>query len=102
MVRRQRRARALERRAWAQRNRGDSVGTDDFIAFASDVSNQDLTEFLRAWVYGDTVPPMPGHPDWTSDPVTAAAARALSAAPADAVRSLELPRRQGGKTLPRY
>ena len=93
--------RAIER-AWAQRNRGDSVGTDDFIAFASDVSNQDLTEFLRAWVYGDTVPPMPGHPDWTSDPVTAAAARALSAAPADAVRSLELPQPQGGKTLPRY
>ena len=90
--------RAIER-AWAQRNRGDSVGRDDFIALASDVSNQDLTDFLGAWVYGDTVPPMPGHPDWTSDPVTPAASRALSAAPAEYVRALELPQRQGGKTL---
>ena len=93
--------RAIER-AWAQRKRGQSVSTDDFIAFASDVSGQDLTDFLRAWVYGDTVPPMPGHPDWTSDPVTAAATRALSAAPTDPVRELELPQRQGGKSLPRY
>ena len=93
--------RAIER-AWAQRKRGQSVGTEDFIALASDVSGQDLTDFLRAWVYGDTVPPMPGHPDWTSDPVTAAAARARSAASADSVRGLELPQRHGGKTLPRY
>ena len=25
--------------------------------------------FLRAWLYGETTPPMPGHPDWTADPV---------------------------------
>src|SRR5215208_1053829 len=86
--------RAIER-AWAQRKRGESVGTDDFIALASDVSGQDLTDFLSAWVYGDTVPPMPGHPDWTSDPVPAPAP---SAASADSVRELELPQRQGGKT----
>ena len=93
--------RAIER-GWAQRKRGESVSTDDFIAFASEVSGQDLTDFLGAWVYGDTVPPMPGHPDWTSDPVTSATARAQSAASADSVRGLELPRRQGAKTLPRY
>jgi aminopeptidase N len=93
--------RALER-AWAQGKRGQSVGTDDFIALAGDVSGQDLTDFLSDWVYGDTVPPMPGRPDWTSDPVTAAAARALSAASADSVRGLELSQRQGAKTLPRY
>jgi aminopeptidase N len=93
--------RAIER-AWAQRKRGQSVGTDDFITFASDVSGEDLSDFLSAWVYGNTVPPMPGHPDWTSDPVTAATARALSAVSADSVRELELPQRQGGKTLPRY
>ena len=93
--------RAIER-VWAQRKRGQSVGTEDFIALASDVSGQDLTDFLRAWVYGDTVPAMPGHPDWTSDPVTAAAERALADLSADPVRQLEVPQRQGGKTLPRY
>ena len=25
--------------------------------------------FLRNWLYGETTPPMPGHPDWTVDPV---------------------------------
>ena len=30
---------------------------------------RDLRGFLRAWVYGTTTPPMPGHPDWTVDPV---------------------------------
>src|SRR5215217_8387279 len=93
--------RAIER-AWAQRERGRSVGTEDFIAVASDVAGRDLTDFLRAWVYDDTVPPMPNHADWTADPVTAAAARALSANSADRARQLELPQRQGGKTLPRY
>jgi hypothetical protein len=43
----------------------------DFIAVASRVSGRDLTGFLRAWVYGTTTPPMPGHPDWTVDPVEA-------------------------------
>jgi aminopeptidase N len=90
--------RAIER-AWAQRKRGESVGTDDFIALASDVTGEDLSEFLGAWVYGETVPPMPGHPDWTSD---AAAAGAVSAASAESIRGLELPQRQGAKTLPRY
>lgn len=93
--------RAIER-AWAQRKRGQSVGTEDFIALASDVSGQDLSDFLRAWVYGDTVPPMPDHPDWISDPVTAAAARASSATSADSVRGLELSHRHGAKTLLRY
>jgi aminopeptidase N len=93
--------RAIER-AWAQRKRGLSVGTDDFIALASDVAGQDLSDFLGAWVYGDTVPPMPGHPDWTSDPVTPAAARAAAAGSVDSVRELELPQRQGAKVLPRY
>ena len=93
--------RAIER-AWAQRKSGQSVGTDDFIALASEVSGQDLTAFLSAWVYGETVPPMPGHPDWTADPVAPAPASALSAASAGSVRAFELPQRQGAKTLPRY
>ena len=90
--------RAIER-AWAQRKRGQSVGTEDFIALASDVAGQDLTDLLRAWVYGDTVPPMPGHPDWTSDPVTTAGARDAAAVAASSVQGLE---REGAKALARY
>ena len=33
-----------------------------------------LTAFLRDWLYG-TTPPMPGHEDWTADPVTPAPLR---------------------------
>jgi hypothetical protein len=54
------------------------------------VSHRNLTHFLRDWLYGDTVPPMPGHPDWTADPVTAAAPAARSAAAAPSARALEL------------
>lgn len=52
-------------RAWLTTFRGRSAGTDDFIALAGRVSGRDLTAFLRAWLYGTTVPPMPGHPNWT-------------------------------------
>ena len=38
---------------------------------------------MRAWIYDQTTPPMPGHPDWTVDPVEqAATARALARSPA--------------------
>ena len=57
-------------REWLRAYEGRSASTDDFIALASRVSGQDLSGFLRAWVYGTTTPPMPGHPDWTVDPVT--------------------------------
>lgn len=60
--------RRLERR-WAQRFEGESVSTDDFIAFASKVAGRDLGPFLREWVYGTKSPAMPGHPDWTVNPV---------------------------------
>jgi aminopeptidase N len=74
--------RAIER-GWAQRKRGESVGTGDFIRFASRVAHRDLGPFLRDWLFGETAPPMPGHPDWEADPVEAAApahaASALSA-----------------------
>jgi aminopeptidase N len=55
---------------WAQDNAGQSRSTDDFIAFASKSSGQDLTGFLRAWLYGTSTPAMPGHPDWTVKPVS--------------------------------
>jgi aminopeptidase N len=56
-------------RAWVKRYEGKSASTDDFIAFASQVSGRDVTRFLRNWLYGTATPPMPGHPDWTVDPV---------------------------------
>ncbi len=63
---------AFERleRGWAQQEAGQSRSTDDFIAFASASTGQDLGGFLRAWLYGTTTPPMPGHPDWTVKPVS--------------------------------
>jgi aminopeptidase N len=71
--------RELERR-WAQRNEGESVGTEDFIALASKVAERNLGPFLRDWLYGTEIPPMPGHPDWQPDPVTSTARRSQSAA----------------------
>lgn len=59
-------------REWPERFRGKSASTDDFMAFASRVAGQDLSKFLQAWLYADRTPPMPGHPDWTVQPVTAA------------------------------
>src|SRR3712207_8039591 len=56
-------------RAWLRRYGGASPSTADFIALASRVAGRDLGPFLRAWLYGTTTPPMPGHPDWTVLPV---------------------------------
>lgn len=68
-------------RAWVARYRDTSASTGDFIALASQVARRDLSGFLRAWLYGRRTPRMPGHPDWTVDPVQSAApaARALAA-----------------------
>jgi aminopeptidase N len=57
-------------RGWAKR-RGVSVTTEDFIAYASRISGQNLTPFLREWLYGTHTPAMPGHGEWTVAPVTA-------------------------------
>jgi aminopeptidase N len=64
---------AIER-AWVTRYRFSSASTEDFIALASELSGRDLGPFLRAWLYGTTTPPMPGHPRWTVAPVGSAAA----------------------------
>lgn len=58
-------------REWPSQFRDKSMSTDDFIAFASRVSGRNLTQFLGEWLYGDRTPAMPGHPDWTVEPVTA-------------------------------
>ena len=54
---------------WVKRYSGESVSTEQFIDHVNHIAHRDLTAFLRDWLYGDTVPPMPGHPDWTVDPV---------------------------------
>jgi aminopeptidase N len=59
---------AIER-AWAARYAGGTGSTGQFIALASSVAHRDLHGFLTAWLYGTRTPPMPGHPDWTTDPV---------------------------------
>jgi hypothetical protein len=58
-------------RSWVRTYEGKTASTDDFIALASRVSGRNLTGFLRRWLYGNTTPPMPGHPGWTVDPVVA-------------------------------
>ncbi|MGW1212899.1 M1 family metallopeptidase [Streptomyces sp. NPDC002499] len=56
------------------RFRNSSATTDDYIAVASEVSGQDLSGFLRDWLYGTKTPRMPGHPDWTVTPVSSSLA----------------------------
>ncbi|WP_405887828.1 M1 family metallopeptidase [Streptomyces longwoodensis] len=57
-------------RAFLARYRNASASTEDYIAVASAVSGQDVSGFLKDWLYGTTTPRMPGHPDWTVTPVT--------------------------------
>ncbi|WP_406194114.1 M1 family metallopeptidase [Streptomyces sp. NBC_01017] len=64
---------ALER-AFLDRYRNASASTEDYIAVACEVFGQDLTGFLRGWLYGTKTPRMPGHPDWTVTPVPPALA----------------------------
>nr|WP_269327776.1 M1 family metallopeptidase [Kineosporia mesophila] len=65
-------------RAWTKKYSGESASTADFIALASKVSGQDLSVFLQDWLYGTTVPPMPGHPDWVAaDPGTSITQKSL-------------------------
>ncbi|MGW0915477.1 M1 family metallopeptidase [Streptomyces sp. NPDC002784] len=69
---------AFERleRAWVTRHRDGVATTDDFVALASEITGRDLSGFLQPWLYGETTPPMPGHPDWK--PVAPAKAPAAS------------------------
>jgi len=73
---------------WVKRYSGESVSTEQFINHVNHIAHRDLTAFLRDWLYGDTVPPMPGHPDWTADPVAVAPTTQAAALPT--ARGLEL------------
>ncbi|MEU9287658.1 M1 family metallopeptidase [Streptomyces sp. NPDC048275] len=56
-------------RTFLERHRNSAASTEDYIAVASEVSGQDLSGFLRDWLYGTKTPRMPNHPDWTVAPV---------------------------------
>jgi aminopeptidase N len=58
-------------RGWPQQFRDHSASTQDFIRYAGGIAGQDLHSFLTPWLYGDHTPLMPGHPDWSVNPVTA-------------------------------
>jgi aminopeptidase N len=67
-------------REWLRHYRGRSAGTRQYIRLAARVAHRpDLRPFLRDWLYGTKTPPMPGHPNWTVDPVQQSSARALGA-----------------------
>ncbi|HEY6887216.1 MAG TPA: M1 family aminopeptidase, partial [Solirubrobacter sp.] len=69
-------------RAYVERFKDQSVSTDQYIALAAQVSGRaDVVPFLRDWVYGTKTPPMPGHPDWKVNPVSAAKAPQSLSAP---------------------
>jgi aminopeptidase N len=73
---------AFERieRTWLHRYRGRAASTRDFIRVASRASGEDVGDFLSAWLYGTTTPPMPGHPDWTVEPTGPPSARTVAPA----------------------
>ncbi|MEE1751674.1 M1 family metallopeptidase [Streptomyces sp. SP18CS02] len=60
----------LERR-WVTENALGTAGTADFVALASEVAGRDLSAFLKAWLYGEKTPAMPGHATWRSKAPTA-------------------------------
>jgi aminopeptidase N len=53
----------IERR-WVREHANGLGSTEEFIATASEVAQNDLGPFLRSWLYGTELPAMPGHPDW--------------------------------------
>ena len=76
-------------RKWAHRYSGESPSTRAFILHAAKVSHDPGVIPFLAGVFGDTVPPMPGHPDCMSPPATATP---VAAASRTSARSLEVAR----------
>ncbi|WP_328395654.1 M1 family metallopeptidase [Streptomyces sp. NBC_00390] len=55
-------------REWVRRYRDGVASTQDFTRLASQIAGRDLTQFFQGWLYAKRTPPMPGHPDWRSEP----------------------------------
>ncbi|MFD6422854.1 M1 family metallopeptidase [Streptomyces sp. NPDC060198] len=51
-------------RAWVRKHADESATTADFVELASREAGRDLSAFLDGWLYGETTPAMPGHPEW--------------------------------------
>ncbi|MER7701330.1 M1 family metallopeptidase [Kitasatospora sp. NPDC097605] len=68
-------------RAFLRGHRHGTATTADYLRTAEEVSGEPLDGFLRDWLYGERTPPMPGHPDWTVDPVDPGAAARTGGAP---------------------
>jgi aminopeptidase N len=51
-------------RTYLDRYRDGSASSADFTAVAVEVAGPSVGDFLDAWLYGPTTPPMPGHPEW--------------------------------------
>ena len=81
-------------RDYVTRYAGQTRGTADYIALASKIAGRDLGPFLRAWLYETTTPPMPGHPDWTVEPVPAPSPESRTALAAPAADPLPDPGRK--------
>ncbi|MGY0491287.1 M1 family metallopeptidase [Streptomyces sp. WG-D5] len=60
----------LLERTWVSTHRDSTATTDDFVKHASRIAGRDLSGFFQDWLYAKKTPPMPGHPKWTSDPVS--------------------------------
>ncbi|HEX7096776.1 MAG TPA: M1 family metallopeptidase, partial [Acidimicrobiales bacterium] len=46
-------------RAWADRYGGESAGTEDFVALATEVAGSDMRPLLEAWLHAPEMPPLP-------------------------------------------
>jgi aminopeptidase N len=47
-------------KTYAERYRYGVAGTDEFIAIAEEISDQDLKEFFDQWLFGTRMPEVPG------------------------------------------
>ena len=45
-------------RRWVDDHRTGNADTDDFLALAHEVANQDLSDLSQPWLYGSTLPPL--------------------------------------------
>ncbi|MEV0036694.1 M1 family metallopeptidase [Streptomyces sp. NPDC050804] len=55
-------------RDWVRIHQDGTATTEDFTSLASRIAGRDLSAFFTAWLYGRKTPPMPGRPDWRSEP----------------------------------
>ena len=60
-------------RTWTARFHNGNATTEDFIALAEEISGEPLDEFLRAWLFEPSLPPLPSPRDPGVGPTTSPA-----------------------------